>query len=210
MPLVVPAAVQGVAAGRMIETSQRFARSRTLHPMRTSGRSVALGLSVVLGFVLTGCSGGGPAPRAWAASVCRVLSPWRTEIATLATRVQQQMTAKTTAVQAKENLVRLFGGAEKASESARAGVQRAGVPDVDHGDRVAKGFTASLGAMRDAYGKARTGIEALTTDPADAFYTSVATVVETMNQEYEQSGLDTSRLDSAELKRAFDEVPECR
>ena len=31
-----------------------------------------------------------------------------------------------------------------------------------------------------------------------------------LNEEYAQSELDTSRLDSAELKRAFDEVPECR
>jgi hypothetical protein len=194
----------------MIEASQRFARSRTLHPMRTSGRSVALGLSVVLGLVPAACGGAGPAPRAWAAAVCQALGPWRTEIATLATRTQQQMTAKTTAVQAKENLVRLFGGAEQASETARAGVARAGVPDVAHGDRVAAGFTASLGAMRDAYGRARTGIQTLATDPSEAFYTRVGGVVETLNKEYEQSGLDTSRLDSAELKQAFDEVPECR
>jgi hypothetical protein len=120
------------------------------------------------------------------------------------------MTAKTTPAQAKENLVRLFGGAESASETARAGVQQAGVPDVDHGDRVASGFTASLSAMRDAYGRARTGVEALAVDPSDAFYASVASVVDTLNKEYAQSELDTSRLDSTELKRAFDEVPECR
>ncbi len=178
--------------------------------MRTSGRSVALCLSVVLGLAVAGCAGGGPAPRAWASSVCRALGPWRTEIGTLTTRTQQQMTTKTTAVQAKENLVRLFGGAQAASETARAEVERAGVPDVDHGDRVAAGFTASLSAMRDAYGRARAGIEALATEPPDTFYTKVGGVVETLNKEYAQSGLDTSRLDSTELKRAFDEVPECR
>jgi hypothetical protein len=178
--------------------------------MRTSGRSVALGLSVVLGFVLGGCGGGGPAPRAWAASVCQALGPWRTEIATLTARTQQQMTAKTTAVQAKENLIRLFGGAEAASETARAGVERAGVPDVDHGDQVAETFTARLSAMRDAYGRARAGIDALAVKPAETFYSSVGGVVDTLNKEYAQSELDTSRLDSTELKRAFDEVPECR
>jgi hypothetical protein len=120
------------------------------------------------------------------------------------------MTTKTTAPQAKENLIRLFGGAEAASETARAGVERAGVPDVDSGDLVAEGFVGSLTAMRDAYGKARDGIEALAPKPADTFYTSVGGVVDTLNKEYAASGLDTSRLDSVELKRAFDEVPECR
>lgn len=168
-------------------------------------------LLLVLSFVVTlgGCAGG-PAPRAWAASVCTVLAPWRSEIGTLATRTQQQMTAETTPAQAKENLTRLFGGAESASEKARAGVRKAGVPDVEQGKEVADSFTASLSAMRDAYGRAKGGIAALATSPSKDFYTKVGSVVETLNVEYKQSELDTSRLDSEELKKAFDEAPECR
>ena len=176
--------------------------------MRTA-RSTFLLLVCSLIVTLGACSSG-PAPRAWAASVCKVLAPWRTEIGTLTSRTQQQMTAATTPNQAKENLVRLFGGAESASERARAGVEKAGVPDVDEGEKVAEGFTASLGAMRDAYGRARTGIEALRTSPAKDFYAKVGTVVETLNTEYKASELDTSNLSSVELKEAFDEVPECR
>jgi hypothetical protein len=142
--------------------------------------------------------------------VCAALAPWRAEIGTLTSRTQQQMTAATTPAQAKENLTRLFGGAESASEQARAGVERAGVPDVDNGERVAESFVASLGAMRDAYGRARAGIDELATSPSKEFYTKVSTVVDKLNTEYQQSSLDTSRLDSEELKRAFDEVPECR
>jgi len=152
----------------------------------------------------------GSGPRVWAASVCTALAPWRTEIGTLTTRTQQQMTAATTPAQAKENLMRLFAGAETASEQARAGVEQAGVPDVDRGEQVAHSFVASLTAVRDAYGRAKTGIESLATSPQKAFYEQVATVVDKLNKEYEQSSLDTSRLDSPELKRAFDDVPECR
>jgi hypothetical protein len=164
---------------------------------------------VVLGLSLSACSGS-PAPRAWVATVCAVLSPWRAEIDKMAAHTQQQMSAKTTPAQAKENLVRLFGGAEAASETARAGVERAGVPDAEHGRTVAQGFTASLGAMRDAYARARAGVDALPAVPEDTFYTKVATVVKTLDTEYTRSQLDTSRLDSPELKRAFDEAPECR
>jgi hypothetical protein len=168
-------------------------------------------LLVVLPLVVTlgGCASG-PAPRAWAASVCTALAPWRSEIATLASRTQQQMKIATTPAQAKENLIRLFGGAQSASEQARAGVQRAGVPDVAEGKRVAESFTASLSAVRDAYGRARTGIEALATSPSKDFYAKVGSVVQTLDTEYRQSELDTTRLDSVELKIAFDEAPECR
>jgi hypothetical protein len=142
--------------------------------------------------------------------VCTALAPWRTEISTLATRTQQQMTAETTPAQAKENLTRLFGGAQEASEKAREGVQKAGVPDVDHGKQIASSFMASLGATRDAYGRAKSGIQALPTAPSATFYTKVAEVVDTLSADYQKSELDTSRLDSKELKDAFDEVPECR
>jgi hypothetical protein len=176
--------------------------------MRPARPLIALSV-VVLCACLAACADTSGA-RVWAASVCTALAPWRTEISTLATRTQQQMTAATTPAQAKENLMRLFGGAESASERARAGVAQAGVPDVDHGEQVAQSFVASLGAVRDAYGRARTGIEGLATSPQKAFYAQVAGVVEELNREYEQSSLDTSRLDSQELKQAFDEVPECR
>src|SRR3954469_3941786 len=106
-----------------------------------SVRPTSLLLLLALGATMGGCSGA-PGPRLWAASVCTALAPWRTEIGTLTTRTQQQMTAATTPAQAKENLTRLFGGAQSASERARAGVQKAGVPDVAGGAQVAQSFTA--------------------------------------------------------------------
>ena len=158
---------------------------------------------------LAGCAAS-TAPRTWAAAVCTALAPWRAEISTLTDRTQEQMTAETSPAQAKENLVRLFNGAETASERARAGVERAGVPDVDQGEQVAESFTSSLSGMRDAYGRARSGIEALAISPQKAFYEQVGSVVQKLTEEYGQSELDTGKLSSVELKQAFDDVPECR
>ncbi|HEU4425324.1 MAG TPA: hypothetical protein VFR67_22560 [Pilimelia sp.] len=156
----------------------------------------------------TGCASG-PTPRAWAASVCEALGPWRAEIGSLTARTREQMTAATTPAQAKENLVRLFGGAQAASETARSRVEQAGVPDTDGGDAVAAGFLASLTAVRDAYGKARDSIEKLATARASEFYDGVEAVMKVLDSEYGRSALDTTKLDSPELKQAFDEVPEC-
>ena len=172
-------------------------------------RPLVLLVLLTLTAPLAACSGAHSA-RAWAASVCTTLEPWRTEIGSLTSRTQQQMETATTPGQAKENLMRLFGGAEDASERARAGVEKAGVPDVDNGAQIADGFLGSLAATRDAYAKARSGIQALETAPADTFYQRVSQVVQQLQSDYQASGLDTSKLSSAELKAAFDEVPECR
>ncbi|MCZ7440212.1 hypothetical protein O7598_27690 [Micromonospora sp. WMMC241] len=179
--------------------------------MRTCRAATAGKLTVVLAtlvLVVAGC--GGPSPRAWAASVCQALSPWRAEISKLTSSTQQQMTAQTTPAQAKENLVRLFAGAEEASETARRKVEEAGVPEVERGTEVSAGFQGSLGKMRDAYGRARTAVDGLDTAQAGPFYDGVRAAVDTLNKEYDASALDTSKLNSPELKQAFDEVPECR
>ncbi|MGW4462871.1 hypothetical protein [Micromonospora sp. NPDC004704] len=159
--------------------------------------------------LLTGC-GGGPTAPAWAASVCEALAPWRLEINALTSSAQQQMTAQTTPAQAKENLVRMMAGAEQASETARRGVADAGVPDVSQGAEVSRGFLDSLTEVRDAYGRARRTIEGLSIGQSGPFYDGVKAAVDTLNEEYDASALDTSTLDSPELKQAFDEVPECR
>jgi hypothetical protein len=160
--------------------------------------------------LLTGGCGAGPTAPAWAASVCRALAPWRLEINALTSSAQQQMTARTTPAQAKENLVRMMAGAEQASETARRGVADAGVPDVSQGEEVSRGFLDSLTEVRDAYGRAKRTIDGLGTGQSGAFYDGVKAAVDTLNEEYDASALDTSKLDSPELKQAFDEVPECR
>lgn len=172
-------------------------------------RPISLALVLVLAVPLGACSGQ-PGAQAWAAVVCTTLGPWRSEIDSLTNRAQAQMTAETTPGQAKENLARLFDGAATASEKARAGVERAGVPDVDDGQRIADGFLGSLAGIRDAYGQARTGIQSLATRPSETFYAQVRQVLDQLNANYEKSSLDTTKLESVELRQAFDSLPECQ
>lgn len=172
-------------------------------------RPISLVLVLVLAAPLAACSGQ-PGAHAWAALVCTTLSPWRSEIDSLTSRTRQTMTTKTTPPEAKENLARLFDGAAAASEKARAGVERAGVPDVPNGQAIADGFLASLAGIRDAYGQARTGIEALATTPPQTFYDQVGKVVAQLTTDYEASSLDTTKLESVEIRQAFDALPECQ
>jgi len=158
--------------------------------------------------LLAACAGG-PPPRVWAASVCSALTPWRAELDTLTTKAQQQANAAPNSAQAKENLVRLFDGAQKSTEAARLKVEQAGVPDVDNGDKIARSFLTTLAAVRDSYGHAKDGVNGLTAGDPATFSDGVATVLTTLNTEYAKSAIDVTQLDSVELRKAFDEVPEC-
>ncbi len=165
-------------------------------------------ITIALVGLLAGCAEGPPA-RAWAASVCSTLTPWRAEINTLTSRAQQQTPQSTTPEQAKDNLVRMLDGAREASEQARSGVEAAGVPEVDGGAQVAAGMTESLTKVRDAYGKARDTVSGLPTGEASTFYEGVSAAMVTLQAEYAASSLDTTNLHSIELQTAFAEAPEC-
>lgn len=160
--------------------------------------------------LLAACGADGVTPQAWAGSVCSAVAPWRARIAELNTQLQQQMSVATTAGQAQRGLTDLFSGAESVSESARLAVEAAGTPDVDGGAEIAGRFAGTLAAARDAYSHARRDVEAMATVDAPAFYGQVKTVLETLQKEYSAGALDVSGVESEELRRAFEEAPQCR
>jgi hypothetical protein len=166
---------------------------------------------VALSLIAAGCGGTGrPAPATWAASVCSALAPWRATIDGLTAKAQQQLSSTGSAAKTKQNLVELLAGAQAASETARAGVAAAGIPDVTGGERIAARFVDSLRAARDAYGNARTAIDALDTADLKAFNRAVAAAFAELNREYAGSALDTSNVNSVDLQKAFAELPQCR
>jgi hypothetical protein len=176
--------------------------------MRRAVRVAVVGVGLVVTLV-AGC-GGGPSPQDWAGQVCQALTPWRTTIDDLNAQTATRMASATTSTQTRDSLVALLGGGESASETARAAVVAAGVPDVDGGDRVAERFVASLAGTRDAYARARRDLQAVSTADDATFYDGVAAVMSRLNDEYRASALDTTNLDSPELRQAFDGATSCR
>jgi len=160
--------------------------------------------------VLAACGSAGVPPQAWAGSVCMAVTPWRAKITELTAETQRQMSTATTADQARSGLTDLFSGAESASESARSAVAAAGTPAVDGGEEIARRFAGTLAAARDAYGHARRDIEGLATADEAAFYGRVRTVLGTLDSEYNASALDVSGVASEDLRKAFEDSPQCR
>ena len=56
----------------------------------------------------------------------------------------------------------------------------------------------------------RRKLRTLATNPPTNFYTEVGKVVEQLSVEYRRSDLDTTNLESVELRQAFDSLPECQ
>jgi len=183
----------------------RFARSSALLRVLAAG---PLGVGLVL---LGACgSGEGVPPTRWAADVCTALSPWRAQIVALNTQAQQQVAAATAPEQARAGLLDLLRGAEAASETARAAVAGAGTPQGGGGDAVAFYFTNSLATIRDAYARARRDLEALPVADEDAFYDRVEAVFGQLGRDYAAAEPDLDQVIMPDLRRAFDEVDECR
>ena len=164
-------------------------------------------LAVVL--VVAGCSHG-PSAQQWTTSVCGALAPWRTALTDLNSRAADQMAQTTTVEQTRQNLIDLVTDARDATETARAAVVAAGVPDVDGGAEVAQSFADSLARTRDAYAQAETDLRALSGDDEKTFYDGVVAVLDRLTTAYQQAGDSLSTLNSPKLQAAFDSAPECQ
>lgn len=171
--------------------------------------AVITAVLIICGTV-AGCGHSGVQPRAWAQSVCTSLTPWRSTIAELTVQAQRQIDTTKTPTQTKQSLVALLSGLQTASQSAHQQVQRAGIPAVDGGDAIARRFLDTLQRAGDAYGHALQSITALNTSDSKAFYDQVYAVFGKLNEEYAASGFDPTKVNSAELQKAFAEVDECR
>lgn len=185
-----------------------FRASARQAPGRRGARVVAL--AVVLTLAVAACGGSGVPPQEWASRVCQALGPWTEEIGSLTDDTQAQMGQAQTPKQAKEAIVSLLSGAEQASEDARKGVEIAGIPDVEDGEKIAKQFTDALTGAGNSYRKARKAVEKLSVKDAGDFYDGVVTVMDRLNTDYSQTGVDTDKLSSEELQEAFDESPDCQ
>ncbi|WP_412540863.1 hypothetical protein R8Z50_34615 [Longispora sp. K20-0274] len=159
--------------------------------------------------LLAGCQGD-VAPEQWADSVCVSVRTWQVKVGQLTKNAQDSMATAKNPHEAQQSLLGLLGGAEGASETARASVKGAGVPDVDKGAQFADQLAKAIGAARDAYGKARRTIEGLPTSEAKPFYDGVSTAMETLKQEYQPESADPAKLDSPELKKAFTTAQSCK
>lgn len=176
---------------------------------RFGGPPWAVAVVVMLVGGLVGACGQ-PSAEQWAARVCDVLTPWRTEIASLTTEGQREISAAREPAAVRDRLVALLGGAERASDAARTTVVKLGAPDVAEGQAAAARVAGALEVARDAYRRARVELERTPTRPATAFYDAVVSIMTRLTTEYAHSSTALSGISSTELAAAIERAPECQ
>ena len=185
--------------------------ARTLLPMRPA-RPLALLLVLALAVPARRPAPARPDARAWAAQVCTTLSPWRTEIGSLTTRTQQQMTAETTPGQAKENLMTpLRRRARTRASGPGPAWPKAGVPDVTDGQQIADRLRRFAGRdarrLRPGPHRHRQRSPPPRPRPSTPRSARSSTSSTRITRRAVWTPASSTRPSS---KTAFDEVPECR
>ncbi len=173
---------------------------------------VVLTLTVACGQVATERKGSDervPA-QAWAKDVCQTVRPWASKIQTAVSNTQATLDKSSEPKVVKPQLTQLFFGATKATDTAIAGVTKAGVPDVDKGDQIAKDFRAALVSARDAFAAAQRSVQGLDTADKAKFDAAVSRVGTTLKTDYANAGKNIEKATSEELTKAFEAEPACR
>lgn len=159
--------------------------------------------------LVAGCAAGVP-PEEWAKKVCVVVKPWSTSINSALGQAQTQITSKSSPIQTKISLLGFYRGARDSSARALVRVRAAGTPDAENGTEVARQFITSMTDARDAFARAATRTDQLSTSDANTFYAGVVSVGQRLTNENTTNTAGFTKVQSTELQRAFDTVPECR
>lgn len=182
---------------------------------RSDGRSllrVLAALAMVL--VLASCGGiggGGKVSAAkWSKDVCGTIKPWTDDIKTSMGSFQSAVDPSADPATVKTKLTKSLGDAVTATDKALKGVGDAGTPDVKDGAKIVKDFKAALKAARDAFAKAKKGIEAISTSDKSKFLTDLSRVATAMGTDVQGAGKKVDALKSTELKKAFDKEKSCK
>ncbi len=170
------------------------------------------GAGIALGAALLTAACGGPdrvKPGAWAKDICGTVRPWAEHIQQSVTDAQATLGKTSDPAVTKPKLSQLFGDAANETDKAIKGVDRAGVPDVDNGEQIAKQFRAALVNARDAFARARRSIDGLSTNDKAKFNADVVRIGNQLSTDYAKTGKAIGNTNSAELRKAFDSEPEC-
>jgi hypothetical protein len=175
--------------------------------------------TLLAALVVAGCGSGGEEasgadPEQYAADVCGAISDWQRELQTSATTMQSKLGAGSSPADVKTELVAFMEGATKSTDDMLAKVKEAGPPAVEDGEALQRDLEQGLGDAQKAFAQARDRAKELPTDDRAAFQREATALGTTLNQEGSRigqtfNGLST-KYESEELDRAFDNEPSCR
>jgi hypothetical protein len=153
--------------------------------------------------------GDGVAAEAWLADVCGATKGWVDQIVALQAGLQEDLDASS--VEAlKDTMVGYFDEVLGVTDDMLDEIDAAGVPDAEGGQAAADAVSGGLGEVRDVLQRARDDAADLPTGDPQEFSRELRTIAREVQTSLGEVGDTMAQLQSPELDRAAEDVPECR
>jgi hypothetical protein len=146
--------------------------------------------------------------EAWLTTVCGATGDWIDEIVSLQEELVQRLGSRRVE-DVKTSMVRYFDDVLAATDRAIARVEAAGVPDVEGGEEAADGYAGGLRSVRQVLQEARDETADLETSDPRTFTRQLRAIEEDVQASLADVGASMAEMESPELDRVAEDVPEC-
>ena len=127
--------IEGVASSRRLRTS-------------TARVAVAVGLVAVLGQACDGDNAEGTAPETWARQVCTEIGAWTEKARARAPAVQRGLAQARNSRELRDRYVTEYGEGVRITDELLTGLDRAGKPAEEDGERIQRELSGLLERLR--------------------------------------------------------------
>lgn len=164
-------------------------------------------LTLAAGLLLAGCGSDTVEPKEWMADICGSASKAQANVQKAGGRFQADPAdpAKT-----KASFLTLLSSIEKTIEKLEADVENAGVPDTDNGEKSKQRIIDGLQAAEETFAKARKDVQAVDSTNSAELLKVFGQVGQDITEGQQKFGRFEDRLQSPELKKAYQNVPACQ
>lgn len=151
--------------------------------------------------------GGKAAAKAWLSKVCPAIKAY--------TGPKEPEVAENASLADRRNaLVGFYDAGAKTTEQLVRELEAAGEPEMQNGKEIAAAWKGAFDGLAQAFAKAKTDAEGLSTTDEDAFVTAAVKITDDLEKSLltmaeTLKGLREGTVPSADLEAVVDEVPEC-
>jgi hypothetical protein len=175
--------------------------------------AAALSGGAVLVLALTGCGGddeGNDKLDSWAQQVCDGVQPQAKKIEAANAAIQKQTSDNSSPEDVRKTDAQAFQDMSDAYKAMGDAVRKAGVPDVEDGEKKQKDAVRELNTLSSSYASLRKQVEALETKDQAKFADGLKDVATELDK-LSRSGNDALKaLEEGEVGQAMAKQPSCK
>jgi hypothetical protein len=160
--------------------------------------------------MLSACGGSHRvSPTAYAHDSCTTVFVWLAAVQQHSNEISQALTPGATIEARRQALLDYVGTLVRETDTALKDLDHAGIPDVDGGDQDAARLTGALEAVKTVLTNARSKLEDLPVDDAQAFGRAAAEVGASLQSGLQRVGSPIQGVTQPDLAAAFSREPAC-